>query len=243
MSPNRAEGWFPALAKKLALGLATSILLTLPTGGADKAKDEETLRNSTTVLKTMLDSKTVPRDLLARANCIIVLPDVKKAGFLVGGSGGRGAMSCRRGKDFSGSWSAPAMYTIGGASIGLQVGGSSTDFIVLVMSEKGVDAVLQGKTKFGNDATVAAGPAGATSSGTVGGSDMLTYGRAKGLFAGMSLGGATLSPDNDANQRLYGKAVTPKEIIVQNAVQITPAGQDLMSLFNSLGGRALSSSR
>jgi SH3 domain-containing YSC84-like protein 1 len=190
----------------------------------------------------MLDTNTVPKDVLARANCIIVLPGVKKGAFLVGGSGGRGAMSCREGKNFRGRWSAPAMYTIGGVSFGLQVGGSSTDFVVLVMSEKGVDAVLEGKTKFGQDATVAAGPSGATTAGTVGGSDMLTYGRAKGMFAGMSLGGATLSADNDANRRLYNKSVTPKEIVRQNAVRATPAGQELVSTFNSLARRPKSTS-
>ncbi|HXW57010.1 MAG TPA: lipid-binding SYLF domain-containing protein [Candidatus Cybelea sp.] len=151
-------------------------------------------------------------------------------------------MSCRGGKNFRGRWSAPAMYTIGGASFGLQVGGSSTDFVVLVMSEKGVDAILQGKTKFGNDATIAAGPTGATYSGTVGGSDMLTYGRAKGAFAGMSLGGATLAADNDANQRLYNRAVTAKEIVRQNAVHATPAGQELVSTFHSLATHPKSSS-
>jgi SH3 domain-containing YSC84-like protein 1 len=234
MFPNRAERSLLIFVKITLLCFATLPVPRLLAWGGDKSKDEETLRNSATVLKAMLDANTVPRDVLARANCIIVLPGVKKAAFLVGGSGGRGAMSCRGGKNFRGRWSAPAMYTIGGASFGLQFGGSSTDFVVLVMSEKGVDAVLQGNTKFGNDATIAAGPTGATSSGTVGGSDMLTYGRAKGIFAGMSLGGATLSADNDANQRLYNKAVTAKEIVRQNAVHATPAGRELVSAFNSL---------
>jgi lipid-binding SYLF domain-containing protein len=217
--------------------LATLLVPHLLAWGGDKSSDEETLRNSATVLKAMLDANTVPKDALARADCIIVLPGVKKGAFLLGGSGGRGAMSCRGGKSFSGKWSAPAMYTIGGISFGLQVGGSSTDFVVLVMSQRGVDAVLQGNTKFGRDATVAAGPSGATSPGTVGGSDMLTYGRAKGMFAGMSLGGATLSEDSDANRRLYDKAVTAKEIVRQNAVHATPAGQQLVSAFNSLASR------
>jgi len=220
------------------LCLANLLLFALPGWNASKSDDEETLRNSATVLKSMLDSNTVPQDLLARSDCIVVLPSVKKAGFLVGGSGGRGAMSCRTGKGFTGKWSAPAMYTIGGASFGLQVGGSSTDFVLLIMSQKGVDAVLQGKTKFGNDATVAAGPTGATSSGTVGGSDILTYGRAKGLFAGMSLGGATLSADGDANQRLYSKAVSPREIVLDGTVQATSGGEMLTSLCNKLVGKA-----
>src|SRR5271168_5606433 len=126
----------------------------------------------------MLSDKSISSSLIAKADCIVVLPSVKKAAFLVGGTGGRGPMSCRGGKNFNGKWSAPAMYTIGGASFGLQAGGSSTDFVLLIMSQKGVDSILGGKTKLGSDATAAAGPSGVTSAGTVGGTDILTYGRA-----------------------------------------------------------------
>jgi lipid-binding SYLF domain-containing protein len=209
------------------------LLFILPAWGADKSKDEETLGKAAAVLQGMIDSKSVPSDVLARANCVIVLPSVKKFGFGVGGSGGRGPMVCRAGKNFSGRWSAPAMYTIGGASVGLQVGGSSTDFVLLIMSQKGVDAMLQGKSKLGSDATAAAGPSGATTAGTVGGTDVLTYGRASGLFAGMSLGGATLQADDDANKRLYGKAVTATEIVIENSVKTTLGGQALDSLLNT----------
>ena len=237
MQTNRADKSLLRVAGTAFLTFAALLFLALPTWSDDKAKDEETLRNSATVLQAMLDSKTVSQDVLMQSDCIIILPSVKKAGFFLGGSGGRGAMSCRGGKDFKGKWSAPAMYTIGGASFGLQFGGSSTDFVILVMSQKGVDAVLQGTTKFGRDATVAAGPTGATSAGTVGGSDMLTYGRAKGMFAGMSLGGAELDADDEANHRLYGKTCTAKEIVLENAVKPTPAGQDLASLLNNLVNR------
>ena len=209
------------------------VLFTVPSWGADKAKDEETLRNAATVLQAMIDSKSVPMDVLARANCIIVLPSVKKFGFGVGGSGGRGPMSCRGGKNFTGKWSAPAMYSIGGASVGLQIGGSSTDFVLLVMSQKGVDAMVEGKTKLGSDATAAAGPSGATTAGAVGGTDVLTYGRASGLFAGVSLGGATLSSDDDANQRLYGGPMTAKDILFGTAVKTPPGGQPLISLLDT----------
>lgn len=209
------------------------ILLILPAWAGDKEKDEETLKNAATVLQEMLDGKNIPQDVIARAACVIVLPNVKKFGFGVGGSGGRGPMSCRAGKDFSGKWSAPAMLTVGGVSAGLQVGGSSTDFVLLVMAEKGVEAVLKGKTKLGRDATAAAGPSGATTGGAIGGSDMLTYGRAKGLFAGMSMGGATLEQDNDANSRLYGKATSAREIVRANAVKTTDGGQPLVSLLNT----------
>jgi len=212
----------------------TSLLLiwTLPAWGADKGKDEETIRNATTVLQAMLTSKAVPESLLVTANCIIVLPSVKKFAVGVGGSGGRGSMTCRDGKNFTGSkWSAPAIFGIGGASAGLQIGGSSTAFVLLIMAPSAVEKVLGGKTKIGSDLTAAAGPSGATTASS--GADILTYGRAKGLFAGVSLNGASLEPASDANQRLYDKTVSAREIVVDNAVKITPAGQALVSLLES----------
>jgi len=212
-----------------SLSLFVALLVLLGPAWADKAKDEETLRNAATVLGAMVDSNTVPPDTLARANCVIILPSVKKGGFIVGGSGGRGPLLCRTGKE----WSAPAMYSIGSASVGLQAGGSSTDFIVLVMSAKGLNTILEGETKLGGNATIAAGPSGASSSGAIGGVDMLSYGRSKGLFAGMSLGGATLEPDNDANQNLYGKAITAKEIVMPGGPQPTAGGKPLVSLLNA----------
>ncbi len=219
--------------KAVLLMLITAVvLLALPVWSADKNKDEETLRNAATVLQAMLASKDVPASVVAKADCIIILPSVKKFAFGVGGTGGRGPMSCRGGKNFSGRWSAPAMYTIGGASAGFQIGGTSTDFILLVMAPTAVDKVLDSKVKVGQDATAAAGP-GATTTGSMGGADILTYARAKGLFAGVSLNGSSLDPDSDANQRLYGKAVSAREVVTGNAVKATPAGQSLVSLLNS----------
>src|SRR5208282_5109436 len=199
--------------------------------GADKESDEETLRNAATVLQAMLSDKSIPSSLIAKADCIVVLPSVKKAAFLLGGTGGRGPMSCRGGKNFSGKWSAPAMYTIGGASAGFQIGGTATDYILLIMAPEAVDKVLDSKVKVGQDLTAAAGP-GVTKAGSVGGADILSYARAKGLFAGMSLSGTSLDPDADANQRLYGKAVSAREIVTGNAVKATPAGKSLVSLLN-----------
>jgi SH3 domain-containing YSC84-like protein 1 len=213
------------------LGVMLLLIAVPVVWGASKSKDEETLTNAGTVLQAMLSSNAVPADLLRKAECVIVLPGVKKFGFGVGGSGGRGPMLCRTGKNFSGKWSAPAMYTIGGVSAGLQVGGSSTDYVLLVVSQKGVDALLKGKTKLGDEATAAAGPSGATASDI--GSDIVTYGRAKGLFAGVSLGGATLEPDQDANKRLYGKDVTADEIVIKNTVPTPAAGRPLVTLLNS----------
>lgn len=221
--------------KKAATSLVTSlalILLTLPARGADKGDDEETLRNAAAVLQAMLSDKSISSSLIAKADCIVVLPSVKKAAFLLGGTGGRGPMSCRGGKNFNGKWSAPAMYSIGGASYGMQVGGSSTDYVLLIMAPTAVDKVLNGKVKVGSDMTAAAGPSGATTAGAVGGADILSYGRAKGLFAGMSLNGSSMSPDSDANERLYGKTISAREIVTGKAVTPTPGGLSLVSLLN-----------
>jgi SH3 domain-containing YSC84-like protein 1 len=223
----------PMLRKALSsiLGFLLLLLLVPVVHGASTSKDEETLRNADSVLQAMLSSDAVPADVLSKAKCIIVLPGVKKFGFGVGGSGGRGPMLCRTGKNFSGPWSAPAMYSIGGVSAGLQVGGSSTDYVILVMTQKGVDPILKGHTKLGSQATATAGPSGATAS-SVSGNDVFTYARAKGLFAGASLGEATLDPDNDANQRLYGKDLTAKQILIENAAPAPASGQPLVSLLN-----------
>ncbi len=217
----------------VSLCLASLIFMALPAWAGDKEKDEETLRKAGAVLQEMLKSDNVPAGVLAKADCVIVLPNVKKVGFGIGGSGGRGPMLCRSGSKFEGTWSAPAMYSVGGASFGLQIGGSSTDFVLLIMDPKAVDAVLNGETKLGRDATAAAGPSGATSAGTVGDSEILTYGRASGLFAGMSLGGATLTPDTDANARLYGKPITVQEIVRARGVPCPAGGKPLVSLLNS----------
>ena len=213
------------------LGCLLLISLWLPVRADDASKDEETLGNAATVLQAMLDAKSVPSDLLAKADCVIVLPSVKKGAFIVGGIGGRGPMTCRGGKNFSGRWAAPAMFSIGGASFGMQAGGTARDFVLLVMSPRAVDKVLDGKTKLGSDMAVAAGP-GATTTGAVGGADILSYAQTSGLFAGMSLSGASLSPDDDANQRLYGTAVA-RDIVIGGKVKTTAGGKRLVSLLNT----------
>jgi lipid-binding SYLF domain-containing protein len=213
------------------LSFIVMVLVILPAFAADKQKDEETLRRANLVLQDMLDSKDISRDVLSKADCVLILPDVKKFGFGVGGSGGRGPLLCRRGEKFNGKWSAPAMYSVGGASVGLQVGGSSTDFVLLLMDEKVVNQVLNGKTKMGTDATAAAGPgATAASASDV---DILTYGRAKGVFAGVSLGGSSVEADNDANYRLYGKTLTATAIVRGTDVKPTTDGQALVTMLDS----------
>jgi lipid-binding SYLF domain-containing protein len=232
--PGKAHDFFGRTTSPCFLISMLLILFALPAWAGDKEKDEETLKNAAAVLEETLNGSSVSPTVLAKTNCVLVLPNVKKGGFIVGGSGGRGAMSCRAGEKFDGQWSAPAMYSIGGASIGLQAGGSSTDYVLLVMDEKGVEAILRDKTKMGSDATAAAGPSGATTaSSSVGGADILTYARAKGLFAGVSLEGATLHQDGDANKRLYGQAVAARDIVRGNSVKTPAAGQSLIGLLNS----------
>jgi lipid-binding SYLF domain-containing protein len=223
--------------KKTVFCLLTSLLLifaTLPVWGADKNKDEETIRNAATVLQAMVGSEGVPASTIAKADCIIILPSVKKFAVGVGGTGGRGPMSCREGKNFTGKWSAPAMYSIGGASAGLQIGGTAKDYIILVMAPTAANKVLDGKVKVGSDATAAAGSSSASAATST--ADMLTYSRASGLFAGVSLDGASLDPDSDANQRLYGKSISAREI-VEGGAKATPAGQQLVSLLDGKAGK------
>jgi SH3 domain-containing YSC84-like protein 1 len=218
--------WTPALLVMMVL----MMLSILPAWGADKSKDEETISNGTSVLTAMLSAKDVPVDTLAKANCVLVVPNYKKGGLIVGVAGGRGPMSCRTGADFNGKFSAPAMFTTSSISGGLQAGGSSSDFVILLMDKKGVDAFMLQKTKLGRDASVAAGP-GATASAV--GGDVLTYARTSGVFAGLSLGGATFEPDTKANERLYDKPVSATQILLENAVQPTTAGQAFMALLDS----------
>ncbi|MFY9845785.1 MAG: lipid-binding SYLF domain-containing protein [Terriglobales bacterium] len=235
MRQTACEEMGKRIAKKGLPWFLTSLLVTLlilPAFAADKEKDEDTLRQANIVLQDMLSGNNIPQALLAKADCVVILPGVKKFGIGVGGSGGRGPMLCRTGANFDGKWSAPAMYTISGASVGLQLGGSSSDFVLLLMDQKVVNQFLKGKTKMGADATAAAGP-GATAAGAVDNPDIYTYGRAKGLFAGVSLGSATLEPDSDANYRLYGKRLAATDILRSSDVKSPAGGEALVSLLDS----------
>jgi len=210
------------------------VLVTMPVWGASKADDEETLRNAASVLQAMLSTDSVPRSVLGKADCIIILPSVKKFAVGIGGTGGRGPISCREGNGYTGRWSPPAMYQIGGASAGFQVGGKSSDIVIAIMAPGAVDKVLNSKVKVGTDVSAAAGPG--ASAGTLGNTaDMLTYSRSSGVFAGASIDGASLEPDSSANQRLYGKEVSAREI-VSGSVKPTPAGSSLASLLDSKAG-------
>src|SRR5271157_1700872 len=184
---------------------------------ADDTKEVDRLQNAGTVMKEILDvPDDIPQDLLDKARCVVVLPSVLKAAFIAGGSYGRGVMVCRTGKDFRGPWGSPAMMALEGGSFGFQIGAEATDFLILIMNEHGADSLLHSKVKLGGDASVAAGPVGRTASAESDAfmrAEMLSYSRARGVFAGVSLEGSTLRPDEGANHRLYGNDVTAQLII------------------------------
>lgn len=207
--------------------------LSFAKSGDQEAKDEKNrLENAGTVLQEILDiSENIPQDLLNKARCVVVLPSVVKAAFVVGGSYGRGVMVCRSGKEHNGPWGAPAMYALEGGSIGLQIGGEATDFVILVMNNRGADSLLHSKVKLGADASVAAGPKGrdlAADTDAYLRAEMLSYSRSRGAFAGISLEGSTLRPDNDANHRLYGKDADASKIIMESSVATPEAGRKLV---------------
>jgi len=219
----------PMMSSLLALAIA------LPLAAADK-KETDRLENCGLVLKEILDiPDDIPQDLLDKAECVIVYPSVLKAAFVIGGSYGRGAMTCRTGEHFTGPWSAPTMMALEGGSIGFQIGGQATDFVLLVMNDRGAHAILSSKVKLGADASAAAGPVGRNASAETDvtmRAEILTYSRARGLFAGISLAGSSVRPDNDANARIYGKKVDAESIIFKGAVAVPPAAQKLISLLN-----------
>lgn len=203
---------------------------------ADSDKEEDRVKDSGQVLKEILDiPDNIPQDLLDKAECIVVLPSVKKGAFGIGGSYGRGVMICRSGLHFTGSWGAPALYALEGVSIGFQLGGQATDFVLLVMNPSGAKSLLTSKVKLGADASAAAGPKGRTAEGAtdvVMKAEVLSYSRNKGLFAGVSLEGSTLRSDGSANEKLYGQKVTAKDIIQRGKVKIPAAAQQLVALLN-----------
>jgi lipid-binding SYLF domain-containing protein len=208
-----------------------------------QGKEEDRLRGCATVIKEVLDiPDALPKDLVDKAECVIVFPAVKKFAVGVGGSYGRGAMTCRTGEDFTGPWSAPTLMALEGGSIGFQVGGQSTDFVLLVMNDRGATSVLGSKVKLGADASAAAGPKGRTagaSTDVVMQAEMLTYSRSRGLFAGVSLEGSTLRPDNDANTLVYGSAIPSREI-VKGTIAVPSAAREMIDVLNQRSPKNLS---
>jgi lipid-binding SYLF domain-containing protein len=225
--------------KRMLLVAVVMALAGLPTFAQ---KDENNrIRNSGKVMVEILNvPDDIPADLLDKAECVIVLPSVMKAAFIVGGSYGRGVMSCRSGPDFSGPWSAPAMMALEGASVGFQIGGQATDFVLLVMNKRGAESILTSQVKLGGDVAAAAGPKGrnaAASTDVTMRAEVLSYSRSRGLFAGVSLEGSTLRPDGDAQARIYGKGVSAKEIVINSAIHAPASAKLLVSTLNKKSPR------
>jgi SH3 domain-containing YSC84-like protein 1 len=201
---------------------------------ASNEREEERVKDAGEVMKEILNiPDDIPQDLLDKAECVVVLPSVKKGAFGVGGSYGRGVMICRSGQHYTGPWGAPALYALEGVSIGFQLGGQATDFVLLVMNPKGARSLLSSKVKLGADASAAAGPKGRTAEGAtdiVMNAEILSYSRNKGLFAGISLEGSTLRSDGSANEKLYGKKLSAKEIIVERKAGVPGCARQLVSL-------------
>ncbi len=217
----------------LALVLAFAFL---PTAFADNQKEQERVKESGEVLKEILNiPDDIPQELLNKAECLVILPSVKKGAFGIGGSFGRGVMICRSGEHYTGLWGAPAMYALEGVNIGFQLGGQATDFILLVMNPKGARSLLSSKVKLGANASAAAGPKGRTADAAtdvVMNAEILSYSRAKGLFAGISLEGSTLRSDGSANDKLYGQKLSAKDIIRSGKVKTPASAQELVALLD-----------
>jgi lipid-binding SYLF domain-containing protein len=215
------------------------LAVVLPARG--QKKENERIGDAATVMKEILGMPdSIPKDLLDRAECVVIYPSVKKAAFVVGGSYGRGLITCRKGEDFSGPWSAPAMFALEGGSFGFQIGAQATDFVLLVMNEKGAKSVMTSKVKLGADASAAAGPVGRAASAEtdiVMNAEILSYSRSKGLFAGLSLEGSTMRSDDGANKALYGKELSAKEIVREGKVGAPASAQPLLALLSKAAAR------
>jgi lipid-binding SYLF domain-containing protein len=222
--------------QKVLTALLSLFIVVLPMA-ADSEKETDRVQESGVVMKEIIDiPDNIPKDLLDRAECVIVLPSVLKLAIGIGGSYGRGVMTCRTGQHFTGPWSAPAMYALEGGNIGFQLGGQATDFVLLVMNPRGASSLMGSKVKLGADAAAAAGPKGRTATGAtdiVMRAEILSYSRSRGLFAGISLEGSTLRPDNRANEKLYGRKLSAREIVRQGKAGAPASAHELLSLLNT----------
>jgi SH3 domain-containing YSC84-like protein 1 len=202
-----------------------------------QSKEQDRVESAGTVVKEIMDiPDDIPQSVIDKADCVVVLPSVLKAAFIVGASYGRGVMTCRTGDNMRGPWGAPSMMALEGGSFGLQAGGQATDFVLLLMSERSATSILSSKVKIGGDASAAAGPVGRNASAETDvtfRAEILTYSRARGLFAGISLAGSTLRPDNSGNQALYGKKISAKDIVLKAAVPPPPSAQLLLQTLNA----------
>ena len=209
-------------------------LVALPAAASERSKIEERLEDCGTVMKEILAMPdTIPTDMLNKAVCVMVIPGVKKGAFIFGASYGRGAITCREGDNYNGPWSAPSMFRLFGGNVGFQIGGQATDYVLLVMNDGGVKAILKGKVKLGADASVALGPMGRTADAQTNGTmqaEVLSYSRARGVFAGVSLEGANLEEDADANKAIYGHEYSAMDIVKRGKAQPPSGAQLLLSL-------------
>ena len=212
------------------------VMLLSAIPGYSQSKEMDRLENAGKVLSEILSvPEDIPRDLLNKADCVIVLPSVVKLALGLGGSYGRGAMVCRSGDNFTGPWGAPSMIALEGGSFGLQLGGQATDFVLLIMNPRGADSILASKVKVGAGVSAAAGPKGRDLSAATDvalRAEVLSYSRSRGLFAGVSLEGSTLRPDNDANRRIYGRKISPRDIVLHEKATPPPAAKLLISVLN-----------
>src|SRR5579862_2206400 len=220
--------------KRIIFAIGVLALLVLPAVGQDK--EEDRVEKAGTVIKEIMGvPDNVPQDVIDKADCVVVLPSVIKFAIGIGGSYGRGVMTCRGGKTFHGPWSAPSMMALEGGSFGLQLGGQATDFILLVMNKRGAGSILTSQVKLGGDVAAAAGPKGrsaAASTDVTMRAEILSYSRSRGLFAGISLEGSTLRPDNDGNERLYRKGVTAQEIVIHSKIHAPASAKLLLETLN-----------
>jgi SH3 domain-containing YSC84-like protein 1 len=221
-------------AMKTLYVLALMAALAIPAHA--QSKEQDRVENAGSVIKEIMDiPDDIPQNVIDKADCVVVLPSVLKAAFIVGASYGRGVMTCRSGDNMRGPWGAPTMMALEGGSFGLQLGGQATDFVLLLMSERSASSILTSKVKLGGDASAAAGPVGRNASAETDvtfRAEILTYSRARGLFAGISLTGSTLRPDNNANESLYGKKIDAKDIVMKGAVPPPPSAQLLLQTLN-----------
>ena len=204
-------------------------------------KEQKRLQECGVVMQEVLNvPDSIPKDLLEKAECVIVIPSVRKLAFGVGASYGRGAMVCRKGAKFNGAWGAPAMYALEGGSIGFQIGGEATDLILLVMNDRGMESILSSKVKLGADASIAGGPKGRDASADTDAwmrAEILSYSRSRGVFAGVSLEGSTLRPDDEASEQVYGRAIKAKDIVRSEKMSVPATGRHLVNILQKSAPR------
>ena len=217
--------------KRTLFGFSLALTLALPLFAQDK--ETERVENAGKVMEEILKAPDgIPQSVLDKADCVVILPSVLKFAIGIGGSYGRGVMTCRGGSNFHGPWGAPSMIALEGGSAGLQLGGNATDFILLLMSPRSAENILKSKVKLGADASAAAGPVGRAASAETDvtlRAEILSYSRSRGLFAGVSLEGSTLRPDNGANKNLYGKEVSASDIVFKKAVPVPASAKQLLA--------------